>query len=215
MKKTFILFQMLFVMAAFCSCQHKETDDKAVINEVCDDICGAYILESVYSVDGAAMDLDGDGESRQELIHEFSKLPSAVPALTYIVRIERVQEYNLKKYFRMEIPVQYLDYDASSKKYSFANEDGHGGTANFSLYYYILPSGELCYGSYTGQSGQFASDLPVESGKTGVDVADARFYDYVRFGNDELSFIVNAWYYDFASGKYAEFPVSYTYRKVS
>ena len=34
MKKTFILFQMLFVMAAFCSCQHKETDDKAVINEV-------------------------------------------------------------------------------------------------------------------------------------------------------------------------------------
>lgn len=93
MKKTFILFQMLFVMAAFCSCQHKETDDKAVINEVCDDICGAYILESVYRVDGAAMDLDGDGESRQELIHEFSKLPSAVPALTYIVRIERVQEY--------------------------------------------------------------------------------------------------------------------------
>ena len=68
---------------------------------------------------------------------------------------------------------------------------------------------------YCGQSGQFASDLPVESGKTGVDVADARFYDYVRFGGDELSFIVNAWYYDFASGKYAKFPVSYTYRKVS
>ncbi len=214
MKRLFFLSLVFIVMAGLSSCQHKEIDEKSVIDEICDDVCGAYRLESVCRIDGTEMDLDGDGKSSVELMHEFVRLPSAVLALTYIVRVERVQEYDSKKYFRIEIPVQYLDYDASSKEYSFANKEGHGGTANFSLYYTVLPSGDLSYG-YGSSTNLFASDLPVVGGKTGVDIADARYYDFVRFGDGVLNFIVNAGLYDFASKEYVKVPVSYTYRKVN
>lgn len=214
MKRVFILFQMLLVMAVLSSCQHKEIGSRNVINEICDDICGAYIIESIRLVDGGELDLDGDGIANQELELEFMRLPSAVPALTYIVRVEREQKYEQKRYFRMEIPVQYLEYDAASGMYSFANSDGHGGTANFSLFYCVLPSGNLTYG-YGSDDSQFASDFTIETGKKGMDIVAARYYNIVRFGNGVLNFIVNSMYYDFASKKCVNVPVSFTCRRLS
>lgn len=213
MKKMFFLSLSVLAVTVLGSCQHEEIDSRNVINEICDDICGAYIIESIRLVDGGELDLDGDGVANQELEFEFRRLPSAVQALTYVVRVEREQKYDLKRYFRMEIPVQYLEYDASSEKYSFANSAGHGGTANFSLFYSVLSSGNLTYG-YGSDSSQFASDFTIETEK-GIDIVAARYYSIVRFGNGVLNFIVNSMYYDFASKKCVYVPVSFTYRKLS
>lgn len=207
-------FKFLFVAvmtAVFCCCT-KPKDVNEALNRISDDLSGDYVLENIARLDHERMDLDGDGSGELEMIHEFYRLPETISALRTLVHIEKAYSYDIERYFTVSIPVQYLNYDAVSKTYSFVNPNAKGGTCELLLYYKVNSDGGVSTGSETGLP---TTGLDVEYGKKGVDILNTQFVDFTSFGSGYLDFIINASYYDFAKREYAKVPVRFTYRKVN
>ena len=211
MKVSKFLFFTIFALVA-CCCTKPADDVNGSLNRVSEDLSGDYVLEHISRLDNGKMDLDGDGSSELDMIHEFYRLPGTIYSLRALVHVEKAYSYEIERYFTVSIPVQYLNYDSVSKAYSFVNPKDKGASCDLKLYYKVHKDGGVSKGSETGL---LTTDLELEFGKKGVDISETQFVDFTSFGSGYLAFIINAAYYDFAKNEYATVPVRFTYRKVN